>query len=138
LLTNRTFFRFSIFYSSWYIWHWKSKLWNLFHIVIFLCQRPASTTQGKLRSADYGVSSWSLCLLFSERLKVDHWWWYHPPPLFFFFFFFRDRVSLCSPGCPRTPFADQAVLELRNPPASASRVLGSKACATTPGWWHPF
>jgi hypothetical protein len=24
-----------------------------------------------------------------------------------------------------------AVLELRNPPASASRVLGSKACATT-------
>jgi hypothetical protein len=22
--------------------------------------------------------------------------------LFFFFFFFRDRVSLCSPGCPRT------------------------------------
>jgi hypothetical protein len=28
---------------------------------------------------------------------------------------------------------DQAGLELRNPPASASRVLGLKACATTPG-----
>jgi hypothetical protein len=28
---------------------------------------------------------------------------------------------------------DQAGLKLRNPPASASRVLGLKACATTPG-----
>jgi hypothetical protein len=47
---------------------------------------------------------------------------------------FRDRVSLCSPGCPGTHSVDQADLELRNPPvsASASRVLGSKACATMP------
>jgi hypothetical protein len=50
-----------------------------------------------------------------------------------FFLFFRDRVSLCSPGCPETHFVDQAGLELRNPPASASasQVLGLKACATT-------
>jgi hypothetical protein len=47
------------------------------------------------------------------------------------FLVFRDRVSLCSPGCPRTHSVDQAGLELRNPPASASRVLGLKACATT-------
>jgi hypothetical protein len=44
--------------------------------------------------------------------------------LFFFFFFFflvfRGRVSLYSPGCPGTHFVDQAGLELRNPPASAS------------------
>jgi hypothetical protein len=46
------------------------------------------------------------------------------------FFFFRDRVSLCSSGCPGT-YSD---LELRNPPASASQVLGLKACTTTPGW----
>jgi hypothetical protein len=39
---------------------------------------------------------------------------------------------LCSPGCPGTHFVDQAGLELRNPPASASRVLGLKVCATTP------
>jgi hypothetical protein len=52
---------------------------------------------------------------------------------FVFVFVFRDRVSLCSPGCPGTHFVDQAGLELRNPPASASRVLGLKACATTPG-----
>ncbi|GAB1296923.1 Acyl-Coenzyme A-binding domain-containing 4 [Apodemus speciosus] len=35
-------------------------------------------------------------------------------------------VSLCSPGCPGTHSVDQAGLELRNPPASASRVLGLK------------
>jgi hypothetical protein len=53
--------------------------------------------------------------------------------LFVCLFVFQDRVSLCSPGCPGTHFVDQAVLELRNPPASASQVLGLKACATMPG-----
>jgi hypothetical protein len=59
--------------------------------------------------------------------------------LFFFFLLlcfrlvFRDRVSPCSPGCPGTHSVVQVGLELRNPPASASRVLGLKACATTPG-----
>jgi hypothetical protein len=56
---------------------------------------------------------------------------------------FQDRVSLYSPDCPGTHFADQAGLELRNPPASASLVLGLKVCATTAwlkkycwaGWW---
>jgi hypothetical protein len=33
---------------------------------------------------------------------------------------FRDRVSLYSPGCPGTRSVDQAGLELRNLPASAS------------------
>jgi hypothetical protein len=42
-------------------------------------------------------------------------------------FFFSDRVSLCCPGCPGTHSVDQAGLELRNLPASASRVLGLKA-----------
>jgi hypothetical protein len=46
---------------------------------------------------------------------------------FFFLFFlvFRDRVSLYSPGCPGTHSVDQAGLELRNLPASASHMLGS-------------
>ena len=46
-------------------------------------------------------------------------------------FVFRDRVSLYSLGCPGCHFVDQAVLKLRNPPASASWVLGLKAIATT-------
>jgi hypothetical protein len=49
----------------------------------------------------------------------------------FYFIFFQDRVSLYSPGCPGTHSVDQAGLELRNLPASASQVLGLKACATT-------
>jgi hypothetical protein len=44
-------------------------------------------------------------------------------------------VSLYSPGCPGTHFVDQAGIKLRNQPASASasasQVLGLKACATT-------
>jgi hypothetical protein len=55
------------------------------------------------------------------------WFW------FLVFWFFGDRVSLYIPGCPGTYFLDQAGLELRNPPASVSRVLGLKACTTTPG-----
>jgi hypothetical protein len=52
--------------------------------------------------------------------------------LFYLFIFgFLRQVSLCSPGCPGTHFVDQAGLELRNLPASASQVLGLKACATT-------
>ncbi|GAB1296273.1 CST complex subunit CTC1 [Apodemus speciosus] len=45
-----------------------------------------------------------------------------------------QRVSLCSPGCPGTHSVDQAGLELRNPPASASQVLGLQACATSPAY----
>jgi hypothetical protein len=57
----------------------------------------------------------------------------HLPMFFYLFIFFQDRLFLCSPGCPETHFVDQAGLELRNPPSTASRVLGLKACATTPG-----
>jgi hypothetical protein len=61
------------------------------------------------------------------------------PDLFFFLggggvlflFLFFETVSLCSSGCPGTHFVDQASLELRNQPASASQVLGLKACATS-------
>ncbi|GAB1300069.1 Sphingomyelin phosphodiesterase 4 [Apodemus speciosus] len=48
-----------------------------------------------------------------------------------------SRVSLCSPGCPGTHSVDQAGLELRNPPASASQVL-VKVCATTAQLRHDF
>ena len=46
-----------------------------------------------------------------------------------FVLFFRDRVSLCSLGCPGTHFVDQAGLKMRNPPASAYQVLRLKTRA---------
>jgi hypothetical protein len=52
-------------------------------------------------------------------------------PLTFFFFFETGFLCVASPGCPGTHSVDQAGLEHRNPPASASQVLGLKACATT-------
>jgi hypothetical protein len=45
--------------------------------------------------------------------------------------FFQDRVSVYIPDCPGTHSVDQAGLELRNLPASASQVQGLKVCATT-------
>jgi hypothetical protein len=48
----------------------------------------------------------------------------------FWFLVFEDRVSLGSPGCPGIYSVDQAGLELRDPCASASQVLGLKMCAT--------
>jgi hypothetical protein len=53
--------------------------------------------------------------------------------VFVFVFWFFKTGFFYSPGCPGTHLVDQAGLELRNPPASAYRVLGLKACATTPG-----
>jgi hypothetical protein len=58
--------------------------------------------------------------------------------VFWCFLIFRDKVSLCSPGCPGTHSVNQAGLELRNSPASASQVLGLKAYATTPGDMSSF
>ena len=55
-----------------------------------------------------------------------------------FCFVFQNRVSLFSSGSPGTHSVDQAVLELRNPPASASQVLGLKACAATASLACPF
>jgi hypothetical protein len=51
---------------------------------------------------------------------------------------FVETGFLCSPGCPGTHFVDQAGLELRNPLASASQVLGLKACATIAQLLGPF
>jgi hypothetical protein len=70
-----------------------------------------------------------------ERLAQPAFFFYFILFFFFVFYFlvFRDRVSLCSSGCPGTHSVDQAGLELINPPASASQVLGLKACATTSG-----
>jgi hypothetical protein len=53
------------------------------------------------------------------------WFWV----VFFSLWYFETGFPLYSPGCPGTHFVDQA--GLKNPPASASQVLGWKACDTT-------
>jgi hypothetical protein len=52
-------------------------------------------------------------------------------PPFFFLFNTVFLCALCSTGCPGTYSIDQAGLNLRNLTASASQVLGLKACTTT-------
>jgi hypothetical protein len=59
-------------------------------------------------------------------------------PPFFFFFFSRNRVFLYSSGCPAIHFVDQAGLELRNLPASASQVLGLASLSTFPALFTVF
>jgi hypothetical protein len=49
-----------------------------------------------------------------------------------FLFVFQDRVSLYTLGCSRSHSVDQASLELRDPPAFATGVLGLKVCTSTP------
>lgn len=46
---------------------------------------------------------------------------------------FLGRLSLHSPDWPGSHYADQTVLNSRDPPDSASQMLGLKACATTTG-----
>jgi hypothetical protein len=59
-------------------------------------------------------------------------------PLTYFLFFYLPMIkpralpqSYSLPNYPGTHSVDQAGLKLRNPPASASHVLGLKVCATT-------
>jgi hypothetical protein len=49
----------------------------------------------------------------------------------FFFFFFETGFLCVALAVLEFNFVDQACLELRNPLASASQVLGLKACTTT-------
>jgi hypothetical protein len=53
--------------------------------------------------------------------------------LFCFVLFCFFETGLHSPGCTGIHSVEQAGLELRNLPASASQVLGLKVCATMPG-----
>jgi hypothetical protein len=107
------------------------------HATVCVCRSvDNSVVTGSLFHISVGSrdGTWVTGLLGQGSLPTEPSCW----PIYFSFLFvclfcfvFRDRVSLCSPGCLRTHFVDQASLELRNPPASASQMLGLKACTTT-------
>jgi hypothetical protein len=68
-----------------------------------------------------------------DGLPVPH---FSPSYLFIYlfiylFWFFKTGFLCIALDCPGS--VDQAGLELRNLPASASQVLGLKVCATMPG-----
>jgi hypothetical protein len=52
---------------------------------------------------------------------------------FIFLVFFKTRFLCIAMAVLENHFVEQADLELRNLPASASEVLGLKVCATTAG-----
>jgi hypothetical protein len=56
--------------------------------------------------------------------------------LFFFFWFFETWFLCIALAVLELTLYTRLASELRNPPASASRVLGLKACATTPGCFY--
>ena len=99
------------------------------------CRNPADprrefcfwTRQFRL-DGDSLACSWELSQIFTQINASPPTW--HKFTICFFLGG-EGRVSLCSLGCPKTHSVDQAGLELRNPPASASQVLGLKVCATT-------
>jgi hypothetical protein len=62
---------------------------------------------------------------FTRKIKDMSLWKISSSDSFVCLFVFRYRVSLYSPSCPGTHFVDQAGLELRNLPASASQVPSS-------------
>jgi hypothetical protein len=126
-------------------------LWSLWPLVFYLGLHDPSywfwdiLFPGVINFSDIPACRWLLWKIFNffvwTSLPILHTHTNTHPPLenlriflfcfVLFCFVFRDRVSLCSPGCPGTHSVDQAGLELRNPPASASWVLGLKVCATT-------
>jgi hypothetical protein len=65
---------------------------------------------------------WNVFFSLKRGLGSAYFATYSTPLMFSLslFLVFGDRVSLCSPGCPGTHSVDQAGLELRNPPTSAS------------------
>jgi hypothetical protein len=74
---------------------------------------------------------WVFCLFcFCFLFFVFGFGWF----FLFVFVLFQEKLSLYSLGCPGTHFVDQAGPELRNLPASASRVLGLQVCVTT-AWY---
>jgi hypothetical protein len=109
---------------------------NTRRVAVFFSNGQAAS-RASILTATMELSALDISLAvfaYNERVFLDEAFGVRISLVFIFFYFvFQDRVSLCSPGCPGTHSVDQAGLELRNPPASASRVLGLKVCATMPG-----
>jgi hypothetical protein len=77
-------------------------------------------------------------LLPSEHIHLSYEFFWDDLFFFFFFWFFETGFLCIALAVLELNFVGQVGLKLRNLPASASRVLGLKACATTPGFLDDF
>jgi hypothetical protein len=91
----------------------------------FLRQMAANSTLATGMAEDWPSLQRTRQNSFTDCRKINQ-------TFLFSFLVFWDRVSLYSLGCPGTHSVDQAGLELKNTPASASRVLGLKAAPPRP------
>jgi hypothetical protein len=109
-------------------WHYRREHRQLARFFIFNTIFPLRTQTGRL-SRLFCLFQYCFFILFfhCKGQNLSHMQYKHSPtephsqPLVF-----RNRVSLCSPGWPRTHSA----------PASTSWVLGSQVYATTPGFLY--
>jgi hypothetical protein len=123
---------------SWLLQFWWSPPLSLKHLAHNHagCLAPSSCPPSRATESSSLLTT-SYCSRFVPPISLRSFFFSFSFSFCFFFLFvclfFQDRVSLYRPGCPGTHSVDQAGLELRNPPASASQVLGLKAWAPTPG-----
>ena len=96
----------------------------------------------KSKSSSWQAADVSLMFI----LAIYAWVWDSPlvnlpeafsSPASSFFLVFQNRVSLYSFGYPGIHSVDQAGPKLRDPPVSASQVLGLKTCAITT-WFRGY
>jgi hypothetical protein len=92
-------------------------------------QSKFQDSQGYIENSCFKQTNKQECAYCEAVEVLGHWLCYGLICLFVCFVFFRDRVSLYSHGCLGAHSVDQAGLQLRNLPASASRMLRLKVCA---------
>ena len=84
-------------------------------------------SNGRVSQAEYTDIRWVTLTQYIHKLDFIYLF------IYLFILGFRDRVSLCSAGFPGTLSVDQADLELRELPVSASWMLELKVYATISG-----
>jgi hypothetical protein len=72
-----------------------------FLLVVSVAEKEKTRSAGNCYWSEWDFMLFSFCFVFS---------------FFFFFFFFKDRISLCSFGCPGTHPVDQTGLKFRELP----------------------
>lgn len=108
-----------------------------YYIYLFLCVKGHTPvdqrTIGSLlftSNVDLGDQTWVIRLDNKCLCPLSHL--FSPVFLFFSSSLFKDRISLCRPGWFGINCADQAILALRDGPASVSQVFILRVCVTTP------